>query len=282
MKQIILRSLLVLGFTLCTWTAAGQTGAARPPGRIVAARVVGDVRSSVQGVATTVQNQMEIPQAATVTTAKASSVVLLFSNGATVQLGAETTLIIEKFLADPFGGSAEAMAASADEPTVSNTQLRIVRGEIVGQVKHLRYGSGSTYQIETPVGAAGIRGTTFQVSFVITGNNIALFSLGVVEGDIGFIPAGRTNTVDVRAGTQVTVNVSVSVDPRTGAATIPAQPEIQTAVPLTLEVQSSILQVAQDAALAAANATGAAANAVVPPPPPPAPDPRTTPGDGRR
>src|SRR2546421_9307202 len=71
---------------------AAAAPAALPPGQIIAAKVTGSVTMTVNGAITSIKNNDSVPQQATVTTGKDnnSSVVLVFSNGATTQLGADS------------------------------------------------------------------------------------------------------------------------------------------------------------------------------------------------
>ena len=125
--------------------------------------------------------------------------VLAFSNGATTHLGAETELIVEEFLQDPFA-NAVALRDVTEEPSQSRTRLRLNRGELTGKVAKLKHDKGSTFVVETPVGAAGIRGTTFRIVFTPNGTGQAFFQLSTVEGNVGFAALGS------------------GVDPTTGAA----------------------------------------------------------------
>lgn len=158
-----------------------------PPGQIFAKQVVGKVSVQLNGATTDIKNDDAISQASTVITAKESSVVLVFSNGATVQLGAETTMVIEQFLQDPFAATLS-MADLVEEPTTSKTKLHLMKGELVGKVAHLKRDQGSEFTVQTPVGAAGIRGTTFRIVFRPsgTGQAFAVFSLSTVEGQVLF------------------------------------------------------------------------------------------------
>ncbi len=156
------------------------------PGQIIAAKVTGSVTMSVNGAAAVkLNNNDPVPEHATVNTEDDASVVLVFSNGATTQLGAGTQLVIDQFLQDPF--SAAIKVADLDgEPTRSRTKLKLTHGELVGNVKHLKHDQGSTFVVDTPVGAAGIRGTTFRIVFRPNGTGLAFFSLSTVEGNVNF------------------------------------------------------------------------------------------------
>ena len=105
-----------------------------PPGVVLVAKVEGRAEMSLNGQVTPLAVDAQIPQAAKVVTYENAAVVLVFSNGATTKLGAETELILEEFLQDPFGATIK-VAELQEEPSPSVTTLRLNRGELVGDVK---------------------------------------------------------------------------------------------------------------------------------------------------
>ncbi|MCX6945539.1 MAG: FecR domain-containing protein, partial [Opitutales bacterium] len=231
-----------------------------------------------------------IAQNYVVTTAQNSSVILVFSNGATINLAPDSTLAIEQFLQDPFSTS-YSMATATDEPSTSVTQLALVRGELVGNVKHLRKDgpNGSSFTVNTPVGAAGIRGTTFRIVFRPDSSGKAFFSLSTAEGEV--ILTGTTAvTTPVPTGQEVVVTVEVTVDAKTGVVTVTAAPTVvtQDIPPVT---QAAIAVAAQEivtsnaavifTSVSTSTNTPAPPPAPEPPPAPPAPPDNTTPGDGK-
>ncbi|MEI7552521.1 MAG: FecR domain-containing protein [Verrucomicrobiota bacterium] len=278
---------------LLTATAAtAQVPQGRVAGRIVAAKVKG----TVTAVNTADHSQRElkdndaIAQNYVVTTAQNSSVILVFSNGATINLAPDSTLAIEQFLQDPFSTS-YSMATATDEPSTSVTQLALVRGELVGNVKHLRKDgpNGSSFTVNTPVGAAGIRGTTFRIVFRPDSSGKAFFSLSTAEGEV--ILTGTTAvTTPVPTGQEVVVTVEVTVDAKTGVVTVTAAPTVvtQDIPPVT---QAAIAVAAQEivtsnaavifTSVSTSTNTPAPPPTPEPPPAPPAPPDNTTPGDGK-
>jgi hypothetical protein len=169
---------------------APSAPAAMPPGQILAAKVTGVVTMTVNAApAVTLVGGEPIPQHATINTNAAANAVLVFSNGATTQLGENSQLVIDEFLQDPFPANIT-MANIDTEPTTSKTKLRLNHGELVGNVKHLQHTKGSTFTVDTPVGAAGIRGTTFRIVFRPNGTGLAFFSLSTVEGNVAFQQPG--------------------------------------------------------------------------------------------
>ncbi|HZP59448.1 MAG TPA: FecR family protein [Opitutaceae bacterium] len=247
---------------------AARAGAAQEPGQIVAQRVTGSVLSVNLADNTTVglQNGDTLTQGFAVRTAKGASAMLVFSNGATVNVGEDTEVSIDQFLQDPFSKEVK-VAELQEEPTTSATKLKLTHGEIVGHVRHLHQDQGSTFEVDTPVGAAGIRGTTFQITYQPQGNGKAFFSISTAEGTVVF--SSVTNqTIPIPVGQQITVDVTV--DPATGAVQLNVQPG---ALPAgAADAITQLVKGAEDVIFNPHNTPNS------PPPTPPAP--RTTPGDG--
>lgn len=302
MNKKIFVWLWFLGFAalLCT-PASAQT--ASLPGQIKAAKVTGSVTATKDGNTITVQSGTELSQGYVVNTGKNSSVVLVFSNGATMNLAQDTSLSIDEFTQDPF---AEEVAVSKlkSEPSTSRTKLNLSRGELVGNVKKLNYDAGSSFNIQTPVGAAGIRGTTFRIVFRPDGTGKAFFSLTTVEGNV-VLASGTVNLpaeTSVAENKEVEVLIDVTVNAETGAVTVAttsAPPIVVTdAAPTSVAAVSAV---AQQIATAVATVTfttpaptpptpqqptpetPATETPKEPTPPPPATPtaPRVTTGDGR-
>ncbi len=198
---------------LLTLEAVAQPAAAPAPalastqiaGEIRATRVIG--RVTVQDIATSatkdVTENLILGQGSVVRTEANSSVVLLFANGATINLAFSSELNIEQFTLDPFGGNYEP-SKRTDEPSVSTTNLKLTQGELVGNVKKLKQGAnGSKFTVGTPVGAAGIRGTTFRIVYRPSGDGRTFnFTLTTVEGNV---------EVQIASGSGITVPAAVSV-----------------------------------------------------------------------
>lgn len=208
-------------------TAPGTSTPAATPattprlGEIRATRVVNDV--TVENIATKVRTPLTegqvITQGNIVRTGAGASVVLIFSNGATVSLAFDSELNIEQFLQDPFAGTYKPSEAE-NEPSVSVTSIRLTRGELVGNVKKLKADQGSKFTVGTPVGAAGIRGTTFRIVYRPTGNGQAFnFVLTTVEGNVELATGTVTMPVSVTDNKEVIIN-EVTVDPTTNAISI--------------------------------------------------------------
>ena len=196
---------ILLGVFAGLAPAGAQTAPAAPvrvKGKIIAARVQGHVEAIVAGGAAprVLHDGDNLTDQTQVVTSPGANVILVFSNGATVNVSEDSTLDIEKFEQDPFGADLN-MGDLKKEPGTSTTKLNLAKGELVGKVVHLNVDQGSEFSVQTPVGAAGIRGTTFRIVFRPAKNGKAFFVVTTAEGVVVFkgitsnqvsIPAGKT------------------------------------------------------------------------------------------
>jgi len=103
-----------------------------------------------------------IRQGARIKTGKDSTVVLLFDNGTTVNVKPESEFAVEKFAQDPFEANGVDYQSLKSEPSSSVTRLNVPEGTIVLDIAKLK--KDSSFQIATPVGSAGIRGTSLGIT----------------------------------------------------------------------------------------------------------------------
>lgn len=206
---------------------------AKPSGLIVVAKVIGSAELTVAGVTKALRVHDEVLPKAKITTADDSSVLLVFANGATAQLGAQSELVLERFLQDPFDAAVK-LSELAEEPSRSLTALALNRGELVGSVKRLRYDLGSSFTIQSPVGAAGVRGglAKFRMVFRSTGAGQAHFSLSCATGNVVFQPTqpatseggGRVTGLSIPAGQEIAISVNVTRNEQGGLVVTPSGP----------------------------------------------------------
>jgi hypothetical protein len=208
--------------------AAPQAAGTQVAGRITAARVTGLVTliNNATKVTVPVTANQFLAQGSTVSTGNASSVVLVFSNGATINLGANSDLNIETFMQDPFTASINNVNEMKEEPTISTTKITLNRGELVGKVAHLKTDQGSSFTVATPVGAAGIRGTTFQIVYRPSGDGRTFnFTLTTADGTVVFGTVNApANAAPVAVSNNQQVNITGDVNAQTGTVTIAPPP----------------------------------------------------------
>lgn len=178
--------LLFLLCLACTLARGADEAPAMNFGQIKAVCVIGDVNAVNQDdkTVTPLHNDDLLFQNYTIKTADNASIVLVFSSGSTVRLGADTEMSISEFLQAPFPDEQLAVGKLENEPGPSSTKLRLVHGEITGHV--LKLHAQSAYTVYTPIGAAGIRGTTFRHVYRPVPNGTALFASATDEGEVAF------------------------------------------------------------------------------------------------
>ena len=210
LNKLFLRAALVLG--LIGSSVAAHAQANRTQGRIVAAQVSGTVTAlnRADNTSTALAAGVEIKQNYVVTTGANSSAVLVFSNGASLRVAEDTVLSIDEFLQEPFSGE-NVVAESKAEPSTSTTKLNVLRGELVANVKKLNRDKGSKFEVLTPIGAAGVRGTVFRIVVRADANGQVTFSLATSEGEVLLAGLDGTN-IPVEAGKEVTVDFLGTVD----------------------------------------------------------------------
>jgi hypothetical protein len=279
---------IILGAFSSLASVEAQTAPAAPAkvqGRIIAARVEGHVEAipNAGGPTKVLHDGDVITDGNTVVTSPGANVILVFSNGATLNVAADSSLNIEQFIQDPFASDLK-VSDMKEEPGTSTTKLSLTKGELVGKVVHLNVDKGSEFTVQTPVGAAGIRGTTFRIVFRPGPNGTTLFSVLTSEGRV--VLSGVSSTpVSIPAGNKVVVSFDIT-------GNVASTPVVLTAATGTELTQ---IQVATQAIVTAVTNTvitnssggggggggngGGNNNNNAPPPPAPAP-PATTSGAG--
>jgi hypothetical protein len=220
----VLALVTVIAFAPLALWAQSQAGA------IKVVRITGIVSKIAVGSTTPapLAEGQAVIETDVITTGADSGVVLVFANGASVKLGANSRLAIEEFKMDPLANDI-VVADLQSEPNVSKTRLNLAYGEVVGNVKKLNKSAGSSFNIKTPVGAAGIRGTTFRIVMRFEASGQVTFTLSTAEGTVAFTgtiqvaTSGTTQEgseakeVSVADGQEVTA--TVTIDPATNQVT---------------------------------------------------------------
>lgn len=147
-----------------------------------------------QGKASELKRGQFLRQGMRIITGVGSGVVLIFENGCAVRVEQNSDFSVEKFTQAPFDGEKLDHRNISQEPSVSSTRLGLQAGNIFFDVAKLK--KGSTYNIVTPVGVAGIRGTGGFVSST-PGVGAQQAGFGLYDGSASFItPSGQAPTVN--------------------------------------------------------------------------------------
>lgn len=227
MKSSVLRfvfaALFAIGLSLhAVAQQSGSSAALTKPGAIKVGKVEGVVhRLTGDGQDVVLKAGDTVIETDTVKTDKGALIVLVFANGASVKLGSDTKLKIEEFKMDPLEEDV-VVSKLEREPSISKTSLNLAYGEMVGDVKHLNRDKGSQFNITTPVGAAGIRGTTFRIVFRPTGDGKSFtFQLSTADGKVAFEGTVQApKNVEVPKDKELVVTAEATVDASTGAVQV--------------------------------------------------------------
>ena len=125
-----------------------------------------------------------LPVGYEVITGKNSSVLCLLSNGTLLTVRENSDMRVESFTLEAFDANGLVMEKMDKEPSSSKVMLDLDIGSLVIKTKKLN--KGSQFEIESPIGTAGIRGTEFQFGF----NEKSGVDLDVTESTVAFVSKG--------------------------------------------------------------------------------------------
>jgi len=125
-----------------------------------------------------------------------SKVFLVFSNGSEITLFQNSSLSIVDLEQEPYTSKRVYNELEAD-PSKSQTLLELDYGQLDGHVKKLS--SASSFNIETPLGTAAIRGTRFSISLLFTGNKLVL-SVSNFDGLVDILTKSSSKVVTGKKG----------------------------------------------------------------------------------
>ncbi len=185
------------------------SGRAQTPDPFVAGQAV-VVKIQGNASATDAETQVAIPLKAgslltarqTVKTEAGAYAIVALSNGAVLRIGESTTLSLTEYkLISP--ATSYDFANEISEPSASQTKIKVSRGEVLLKIKKLRFDQGSQFNVETPVGTAGVRGTTYKVSFKPEERS-ADYRVALLEGVVNFRAfTSSLSSLNVNGGKQL-------------------------------------------------------------------------------
>ncbi len=134
-----------------------------------------------------------LPEGHWVETGPKGEVLLLLSNGTVVTVAENSKMMVKAFDQEPFQAEGKLINDLKEEPSSSNVLVNLEVGSLVVQTKKLN--KQSNFEISSPVGTAGIRGTEFKMGV----DPKAGIQLDVTESTVAFTPSGATRPVAVSA-----------------------------------------------------------------------------------
>jgi hypothetical protein len=234
----------------------------------------GEVRIiSKSGTERLAMDRVEVVPGDEIRVATGGSVLIKFPNGSSSILGSNanpTSLVVTQYTEGP----APKPTAPDKEPGISVTKLFLGQGDIVSKVKSLNRDMGSKFEIKTPVGTAGVRGTTWKLTVIIPEDpsEPPIVEASTLEGEIVFnaeiipeipVPEAGANTatntvgqtaretssqeVSIRAGTSASVTqqteTTTQTTETTTTTTVTSEVNIAVQTVTTEQVQEVVQQV---------------------------------------
>ena len=171
-----------------------------------------------------------IPKSYVIETGADGQLVGLLSNGTLLTLTENTRMRVSNFKQEPFEDDGRKLADLPGEPSQSEVMLDLDFGSLVVKTKKLN--KGSSFDINSPVGVAGIRGTEFQMA----SNPGQGVQLDVTESTVAFTPPGGGQAIAVSQGGGLSVSAS-------GVATQrPVNPVVATKIESTNQAATEATQ----------------------------------------
>lgn len=182
---------------------------------------------------------------ATIATSKDSNAVLWLGNGSKLTITPEAEVVVHtlKLTGEPIAPTPDGKSVRESSPSI--TDIEVIRGKVIGDVKKLV--PDSVYSLKTPVGTVRIKGTVFAVEFRRNADGTAVFNVGCARGLVQVEMPGGAGPMSVKPGQQLSMAAG-----KDGA---PAAPPKVMPLPPSPEIQAAVVS------------NGA------PPPPPPGPPP---------
>ena len=193
------------------------------PGAVLVLDLIGQARAVTSDQQKPLKVEERLRVGSTIVTERMSLVTIILSNGATLRIGSESELEVEEFGQATIPGSPKYVEMQA-EPTVSRTRLRLVRGDVLVEVKPLNVSRGSSFMLTTPAGTVRSAEGRFHARVRMSDLGLGVSTIEVDNGSAEFEPVGG-NFVPVPAGR--TLAYALERDPVTGALKVsdmPAKP----------------------------------------------------------
>ena len=204
--------------------SVGPAGAAEAvlsrPGQCAVEKLLGEATAGVGTQRRPLRAEERVPADATVRTERRALLTLVLSNGTRLELGPESELTLEELLQAPFPAGTK-VATLPQEPSVSQTRLRLAAGDLRLQVKPLRAGQGSFLAVVTPAGVLRLNGGAARLQVRLTAAGFGWCGVEVTEGTGEFERTGG-NAAPLAAGARV--DFSFESDGAGGARVVEAAP----------------------------------------------------------
>lgn len=171
------------------------------PGQCVVEKLLGEATASAGAQRRPLRVEERVPADATVRTERRTLLTLVLSNGTRLEVGPESELAFEELLQAPFPTGTK-VATLPQEPSVSQTRLRLSAGDLRLLVKPLRAAQGSSLAVVTPAGVLRLTGGAARLQVRLTAAGLGWCGVEVTEGAGEFERTGG-NAAPLAAGARL-------------------------------------------------------------------------------
>ena len=208
-------------------TLVGRAQVSEPslprPGAIVVAEVMGEVVAGANDERKPVKPDDRLRVGSTIVTGRRSLATIMLSNGASLRLGSDSEIEVEEFGQATISGSVK-FSELKEEPTVSRTRLRLVKGDVNVEVKPLKVARGSSFMLTMTAGTVRISEGVFHAAVQMSDVGLGVCTFELQQGTAEFevlggafqpVPPGRK------------LAFAIELDRSTGAPKIGEMPKEQ-------------------------------------------------------
>ena len=205
-------SILFFTYALATSWVSQTIAQEKPSGALILVDQQGTVQF-LDGQGAPVKNDSIgvgkiLPVDHTAVTGQGGKIIFLLSNGTLMTLTENTKMKVRTFEQEPFDPAGKKIKDLTGEPSQSKVEIDLDMGSLVVKTKKLN--RLSSFDIHSPNGTAGIRGTEFQLQ----SNPGADMQLDVTESTVAFTPPGGGQPVPVSQGGGLSVSKEGVPSPR--------------------------------------------------------------------
>jgi hypothetical protein len=191
------------------------------PGAVLVADVIGEAIAMASEQEKVLKGEDRVRVGSTITTERMSLVTLLLSNGASLRIGSESELEIEEFGQGTIPDGLK-FAELTEEPTVSRTRLRLLRGDVLIEVKPLDTSRGSSFMLSTVAGTVRSTEGRFHARVRMSDLGLGVFTIELERGAAEFEVIGG-KFVPLQPGRLTAF--ALELDPATGLVKVTDMPQ---------------------------------------------------------
>ena len=225
-------SKLLIACSLLIGLVNPSNGQEKQSGALIVADMQGDVQF-LDGQGKTVEAGKIgpgdiLPPDYSAVTGQPGKIIFILSNGTLMTLTENTKMKVRTFEQVPFDPGGKKLKDLENEPSQSKVEIDLDMGSLIIKTKKLD--KASSFDINSPVGVAGIRGTEFQMQ----SNPGAGIQLDVTESTVAFTPPGGGQAMPVGQGNGLSVSQAGVPTPR------PINPVVAQTISITNQVATQV------------------------------------------